>query len=263
MKALPVLSARLTASSGVSATAIRRMMGISESSTRLAVTTEVTPSAVTFPLQLAELALAEVGHLVGLDDVRVGVRVSDDGVQVRRRTRRGRCPRRPGPAVGRPPAVSSSVARAGRLRAGHLDGLLAPEVRVVGARDQEARFRRPADLLLLLEAGREDADREARGERREEREDDSDREHPPEAPERVRVARHVESTRRSRRTERGRGRRREPARWRRGSVGCPQLGQKRSSSRVAWPQLGQVFTCAEMGSLPRLLPAAFPQSMFE
>ena len=49
MNAFPVLSARLTASSGVPATAIRRMMGISESSTRLAVTTEVTPSAVTLP----------------------------------------------------------------------------------------------------------------------------------------------------------------------------------------------------------------------
>ena len=50
MNALPVLSASSTASSGVPATAISRMTGISESSTRFAVTTAVAPSAVTLPL---------------------------------------------------------------------------------------------------------------------------------------------------------------------------------------------------------------------
>ena len=49
MNAFPVLSASSIASSGLPATATRRMTGISESSTRFAVTTDVAPMADTAP----------------------------------------------------------------------------------------------------------------------------------------------------------------------------------------------------------------------
>ena len=58
MNAFPVLSASSIASSGLPATATSRMTGISESSTRFAVTTDVAPRAETAPGELAELALA-------------------------------------------------------------------------------------------------------------------------------------------------------------------------------------------------------------
>ena len=49
MNAFPVLSASAIASSGLPATATRRITGISESSTRFAVTTDVAPMADTEP----------------------------------------------------------------------------------------------------------------------------------------------------------------------------------------------------------------------
>ena len=49
INAFPVLSASAIASSGLSATATSRMTGISESSTRFAVTTDVAPWAETAP----------------------------------------------------------------------------------------------------------------------------------------------------------------------------------------------------------------------